>query len=254
MPFHHVSRDVKLAAIRLYDRDLLQIEDIFDCVCFSQRTFMIWPYPCTLGQDRRHCQAQIWHWRLPSCSPNWQCGLPPSTDSPAPRLVSQWASVPASNQPFHCRSLYHYLLDTFTCRCLLEETQEGRIWAQWRGTECFHQSYGNVWPQRAGFFGRNIEKREDCCPDIWPFEEEQAGCYEATLYPWTPSHSDCSANCRRNCRVQSGRGVDDQRSLSQVSWARCGVFTFSFLYNVPSYIPWHSFHYALRIPVHWVSL
>ena len=39
MPFRHVSRDVKLAAIRLHDRDLLQIEDILDCVGFSQCTF-----------------------------------------------------------------------------------------------------------------------------------------------------------------------------------------------------------------------
>jgi Homeodomain-like domain len=39
MPFRHVSRDIKLAAIRLYERDLLPLEDILDCVGFSQRTF-----------------------------------------------------------------------------------------------------------------------------------------------------------------------------------------------------------------------
>jgi hypothetical protein len=36
MPFRHVSQDIKLAAIRLYKRDLLPLEDILDCVGLSQ--------------------------------------------------------------------------------------------------------------------------------------------------------------------------------------------------------------------------
>ena len=39
MGFRHISRDVKLAAIRLYELNLLSLEDILQCVGFSERTF-----------------------------------------------------------------------------------------------------------------------------------------------------------------------------------------------------------------------
>jgi hypothetical protein len=39
MPFCHVSWDIKLAAIRLYEHDLLPLKDILDCVGFLQCTF-----------------------------------------------------------------------------------------------------------------------------------------------------------------------------------------------------------------------
>jgi transposase len=39
MGFRHISRDVKLAAIRLYERDLLELDDIRDCCGLSLRTF-----------------------------------------------------------------------------------------------------------------------------------------------------------------------------------------------------------------------
>ena len=39
MPFRKISRDIKLAAIRLYERDLLPLVDILDCLQLSKRTF-----------------------------------------------------------------------------------------------------------------------------------------------------------------------------------------------------------------------
>ena len=39
MGFRHISRDVKLAAIRLHELNLLSLEDILQCVGFSERTF-----------------------------------------------------------------------------------------------------------------------------------------------------------------------------------------------------------------------
>jgi len=39
MGFCHIGRDVKLAAIRLHELDLLSLEDILQCVGFSERTF-----------------------------------------------------------------------------------------------------------------------------------------------------------------------------------------------------------------------
>jgi Homeodomain-like domain len=39
MGFRHISHDVKLAAIRLYERDLLSLEDILECCNFSERTW-----------------------------------------------------------------------------------------------------------------------------------------------------------------------------------------------------------------------
>jgi transposase len=39
MPFRKISPDVKLAAIRLYERHLLPLQDILDCLGFSERTF-----------------------------------------------------------------------------------------------------------------------------------------------------------------------------------------------------------------------
>ncbi|KAH8801808.1 hypothetical protein DL96DRAFT_1476038 [Flagelloscypha sp. PMI_526] len=41
MPFRKISRDVKLAAIRLYERDILDLDDILDICDFSLRTW--WP-------------------------------------------------------------------------------------------------------------------------------------------------------------------------------------------------------------------
>ncbi|KAF7969547.1 hypothetical protein HWV62_26949 [Athelia sp. TMB] len=39
MGFRHISRDVKLAAIRLHERDLLDLETILSCCNFSESTF-----------------------------------------------------------------------------------------------------------------------------------------------------------------------------------------------------------------------
>ena len=39
MPFRKISRDLKLAAMNLYERQLVSLDDILDCVGFSERTF-----------------------------------------------------------------------------------------------------------------------------------------------------------------------------------------------------------------------
>ena len=39
MPYRKISRDLKFCAIRLYEREVLSLEDILDCVGFSERTF-----------------------------------------------------------------------------------------------------------------------------------------------------------------------------------------------------------------------
>ncbi|KII82766.1 hypothetical protein PLICRDRAFT_666830 [Plicaturopsis crispa FD-325 SS-3] len=39
MPFRKISRDVKLAAIKLYENDLLHLPDILNCCGFSERTW-----------------------------------------------------------------------------------------------------------------------------------------------------------------------------------------------------------------------
>jgi transposase len=39
MGYHRISRDVKIAAIKLYEQDLLSLSDILDCCGFSERTF-----------------------------------------------------------------------------------------------------------------------------------------------------------------------------------------------------------------------
>ena len=43
MGYRIITRDVKIAAVRLYERELLDLEDILDCCGFSRRTwFRIW--------------------------------------------------------------------------------------------------------------------------------------------------------------------------------------------------------------------
>lgn len=39
MPYRKISRDLKLAAMNLYEHELVSLEDILDCVGFSERTF-----------------------------------------------------------------------------------------------------------------------------------------------------------------------------------------------------------------------
>ena len=39
MPFRKISRDLKLAAVRLYECDLLPLVDILDCLWMSESTF-----------------------------------------------------------------------------------------------------------------------------------------------------------------------------------------------------------------------
>lgn len=39
MPYRTISRDLKLAAIRLYEREILPLDDILDIMTFSRRTF-----------------------------------------------------------------------------------------------------------------------------------------------------------------------------------------------------------------------
>lgn len=55
MPFRKISRDVKLAAINLYQRGLLELRDILDCVGFSESTFWrIWKLWRTTGDVVGH--------------------------------------------------------------------------------------------------------------------------------------------------------------------------------------------------------
>ncbi|KIJ07460.1 hypothetical protein PAXINDRAFT_59940, partial [Paxillus involutus ATCC 200175] len=44
---HRISRDVKLAAIRLHEHGLLRLRDILQCCNFSERTF--------------YCILKLWH-------------------------------------------------------------------------------------------------------------------------------------------------------------------------------------------------
>jgi len=39
MPFRKISHDVKIAAVNLYERELLSLEDILDCCQLSRATF-----------------------------------------------------------------------------------------------------------------------------------------------------------------------------------------------------------------------
>jgi transposase len=39
MPYRRISQDLKLAAMNLYERELIPLEDLLDCVGFSKRTF-----------------------------------------------------------------------------------------------------------------------------------------------------------------------------------------------------------------------
>ncbi|KAG1860033.1 hypothetical protein F4604DRAFT_1509101, partial [Suillus subluteus] len=41
MPFRKINCDVKLAAVKLHEQNILSLEQILDCVGFSERTF--WP-------------------------------------------------------------------------------------------------------------------------------------------------------------------------------------------------------------------
>jgi transposase len=55
MGYRHISRDVKLAAIQLYIRDLLSLDDIRQCCGFSLRTFYrIWRLWQDTGDVVRH--------------------------------------------------------------------------------------------------------------------------------------------------------------------------------------------------------
>jgi len=40
MPFHKISHNVKIAAVNLYERELLSLEDILDCCQLSRATFL----------------------------------------------------------------------------------------------------------------------------------------------------------------------------------------------------------------------
>ncbi|KAG2353420.1 hypothetical protein BDR07DRAFT_1309480 [Suillus spraguei] len=39
MPFRKISRDVKLAAVKPHEQNILSLEQILDCVSFSEHTF-----------------------------------------------------------------------------------------------------------------------------------------------------------------------------------------------------------------------
>jgi len=47
MGYHHISRDVKIAAIRLYEHNLLDLDDILHSCGFSMSTF--------------YCILKVWH-------------------------------------------------------------------------------------------------------------------------------------------------------------------------------------------------
>ena len=47
MGYRFISRDVKIAAVRLYERGLLDLEEILDCCGFAHRTWF--------------CVLKLWH-------------------------------------------------------------------------------------------------------------------------------------------------------------------------------------------------
>ena len=87
MPYHKISRDLKFCSIRLYERELLNLEDILDCVGFSERTF----YRILTESIFSHSQALI----------TILAGLTPRFDSilDSSHFTSKNARTDASGEP-----------------------------------------------------------------------------------------------------------------------------------------------------------
>lgn len=68
MGFRHISRDVKLAAIRLHERDLLDLDTILSCCGFSESTFYriwkLWRETGDVVKPNHHIKGKI---RLLEC-------------------------------------------------------------------------------------------------------------------------------------------------------------------------------------------
>jgi hypothetical protein len=61
MPYRRISRNVKLAAIRLHEHALLPLEDVLDCLRISRRTF--YRISVVMANHWRRCEAQLWRLR-----------------------------------------------------------------------------------------------------------------------------------------------------------------------------------------------
>jgi len=58
MPYRKISQDLKLAAMNLYEHELVSLDDILDCVGFSERTFY---RVLSLWRENWRCH-QIYTW------------------------------------------------------------------------------------------------------------------------------------------------------------------------------------------------
>jgi|ERR1700678_3455027 transposase len=65
MGYRIITRDVKIAAVRLYECELLDLEDILDCCGFSRRTwFRIWRLWCETGDvvpEKKTIRGRVRH-------------------------------------------------------------------------------------------------------------------------------------------------------------------------------------------------
>lgn len=96
MPYRRISRDLKLAAMHLYERDLMELPDLLGC----QKVLCLW----TLHH-------------------HWCCR--------EPYVWTPWLSSTPSNQPFYCCQLQYNSLWICLGSCVYKETQKDCIGAEW---------------------------------------------------------------------------------------------------------------------------
>ncbi len=143
MPFRKISRDLKLAAIRLYEQGVLSAPpDILDCLQLSKSTFyrITW----SLAHDWRCCLAHLWHPWKASNSGIWWYRLSEASYLAQTWLVLGRTSIPFADKPFHCCTLCYRSSIACAGWSFPQKTEKGGCRARWKSSCRFHSAYGSV--------------------------------------------------------------------------------------------------------------
>ena len=139
MGFHHISRDLKLAAIRLYENDILELNDILYSLGFSQRTFY---YILRLWRDIGNVvkpQRVGVRGRL--------CNL----DFNDLQYVLGQIAQSSEDKLIYLGALYYYPLWTSVCRSINETAHKDCTRARQRTQGCFIERVAQYTPEQLGF-------------------------------------------------------------------------------------------------------
>ena len=155
-----ISANIKMAAVCLYERGLLGLEDILECVGFSCATFFqVIQLYCEMGLVKG-TKPTLWSTTYTSV---WRYGLYLGPRQSPPRLVLGWAAGTPWTQLLHLCSLCNNLPRAYQGWNLLQETEED---CKMKTSKLISSDTWASTVQMSWYFGMKFRRMKGYCSGI----------------------------------------------------------------------------------------